>query len=84
VYVQESPSAQGGRGLSQGRIYDRNGLLIATVAQEGMIRVPDAERTRELRQRHLALLLDGLAARDGEPLPGPAPAAGELNWRWRG
>jgi acyl-CoA thioesterase II len=43
VYVQESPSAQGGRGLSQGRIYDRNGLLIATVAQEGMIRVPDAD-----------------------------------------
>ncbi|WP_210506150.1 acyl-CoA thioesterase II [Naasia sp. SYSU D00057] len=43
LYVQESPSAQGGRGLSQGRIYDRSGLLVASVAQEGMIRVPDAD-----------------------------------------
>ena len=44
LYVQESPSAQGGRGLSQGRIYDRSGVLVASVAQEGMIRVPDADR----------------------------------------
>lgn len=39
IYVQESPSAQGGRGLAMGRIYDRQGVLIASVAQEGMIRV---------------------------------------------
>lgn len=40
LYVQESPSASGGRGLSQGRIYTRDGLLVASVAQEGMVRVP--------------------------------------------
>ena len=39
LYVQESPSAQGGRGLSLGRIYTREGVLIASVAQEGMVRV---------------------------------------------
>jgi len=41
LYVQESPTAMGGRGLSLGRIYDRNGVLLASVAQEGMIRVSD-------------------------------------------
>jgi len=38
--VQDSPSAQGGRGLSTGSIFNREGLLLATVAQEGMVRVP--------------------------------------------
>ena len=41
LYVQESPSAQGGRGLSLGKIFSRDGILLATVAQEGMIRVPE-------------------------------------------
>lgn len=40
LYVQESPNAIGGRGLSLGRIYSRDGVLLASVAQEGMIRVP--------------------------------------------
>jgi acyl-CoA thioesterase-2 len=40
LYVQESPNAKGGRGLSLGRIYTRDGVLLATVAQEGMVRVP--------------------------------------------
>jgi acyl-CoA thioesterase-2 len=40
LYVQESPSAGGGRGLSLGRIYSRSGVLLASVAQEGMVRVP--------------------------------------------
>jgi acyl-CoA thioesterase-2 len=40
LYVQESPNAIGGRGLSLGRIYTRDGVLVASVAQEGMIRVP--------------------------------------------
>jgi AcrR family transcriptional regulator len=48
------------------------------------VRVPDPARTRELRARHLALLLDGLAAgRDRADLPGPPPTPAELNWRWR-
>lgn len=41
LYVQESPSAQGGRGLALGRIFTTDGRLIATVAQEGMVRVPE-------------------------------------------
>jgi len=40
LYVQESPNAVGGRGLSLGRIYTREGMLVASVAQEGMVRVP--------------------------------------------
>ncbi|CAD5996067.1 acyl-CoA thioesterase II [Agreia sp. COWG] len=40
LYVQESPSAHGGRGLSLGRIYSRTGVLLASIAQEGMVRVP--------------------------------------------
>jgi len=40
LYVQESPNAKGGRGLSLGRIYSRDGVLLASVAQEGMVRVP--------------------------------------------
>ena len=43
LYDLDSPSAQGARGLARGNIYDRNGLLVATVAQEGLIRVlPEA------------------------------------------
>lgn len=40
LYAQESPSARGGRGLAQGRLFTRDGVLVATVAQEIMIRVP--------------------------------------------
>jgi acyl-CoA thioesterase-2 len=41
LYVQESPSARGGRGLATGRIYAADGTLLASVAQEIMVRVPD-------------------------------------------
>ena len=41
LYVQESPSASGGRGLSLGRIFSQDGRLLATIAQEGMVRVPE-------------------------------------------
>ncbi|WP_294179769.1 acyl-CoA thioesterase II [uncultured Schumannella sp.] len=41
LYVQESPNAIGGRGLAQGRIYSHDGVLAASVAQEGMVRVPE-------------------------------------------
>ncbi|KQP54666.1 acyl-CoA thioesterase II [Agreia sp. Leaf283] len=44
LYVQESPSGHGGRGLSLGRIYSRDGVLLASVAQEGMVRVPASGR----------------------------------------
>ena len=41
LYVQESPNARGGRGLATGRIYTQDGTLVATVAQEITIRVPE-------------------------------------------
>jgi len=44
LYAQESPSARGGRGLATGRLFTREGELVATVAQEIMVRVPDADR----------------------------------------
>ena len=39
LYSIDSPGAQGGRGLARGLIYDRNGKLVASTAQEGLIRV---------------------------------------------
>ncbi|MCO5952057.1 acyl-CoA thioesterase [Microbacterium yannicii] len=47
LYVQESPSARGGRGLATGRIYAADGTLLASVAQEIMVRVPDADERRD-------------------------------------
>ena len=38
LYDQWSPSAQGARGLALGRVFTREGSLVATVAQEGLIR----------------------------------------------
>jgi acyl-CoA thioesterase-2 len=39
LYTQDSPSTQGGRGFTRGAIYGRDGTLIASVAQEGLIRL---------------------------------------------
>ncbi|PWD52374.1 acyl-CoA thioesterase II [Serinibacter arcticus] len=38
LFVQDSPAAQGGRGLGTARVYDRAGHLVASIAQEGMVR----------------------------------------------
>ena len=38
LYVQDSPSAQGARGFCRGAFYTREGRLIASVAQEGLMR----------------------------------------------
>jgi acyl-CoA thioesterase-2 len=38
LYVQDSPNAGGARGLIRGLVYDRSGALIASVAQEGLLR----------------------------------------------
>ncbi|MFI7586868.1 acyl-CoA thioesterase [Spongisporangium articulatum] len=40
LYVQHSPTAQGGRGLAQGKLFTRDGTLVATTTQEGMMRPP--------------------------------------------
>jgi acyl-CoA thioesterase-2 len=39
LYVQDSPSSSGSRGFSRGTLYARDGTLIASVAQEGLIRL---------------------------------------------
>ena len=39
LYSCDSPSAQGARGLARGLIYDRQGRLVASTAQEGLIRL---------------------------------------------
>lgn len=38
LYDQHSPSASGGRGLATGRVFSHDGALVASVAQEGLIR----------------------------------------------
>ncbi|MEV4610010.1 acyl-CoA thioesterase II [Neorhizobium sp. LMR1-1-1.1] len=38
LYSQDSPSASGGRGMTRGSLYTRSGVLVASVAQEGLIR----------------------------------------------
>jgi hypothetical protein len=48
------------------------------------IRVGDEARTGQLRQRYLALVLDGLQARAARPLPGPPPHWEEMNRRYEG
>ena len=38
LYAQDSPAAGGARGFARGQIFDRAGHLVASVAQEGLIR----------------------------------------------
>ena len=47
LYMQDSPSAAGARGLARGLIYDRGGRLVASVAQEGLIRPVTPFATRD-------------------------------------
>lgn len=46
LYVQESPTSRGGRGLATGRMYSRRGELVASVAQEVMVRLPSSGSSR--------------------------------------
>ncbi len=39
LYVQDSPSAQGARGFCRGELYSRDGVLVASAAQEGLMRI---------------------------------------------
>ena len=38
LYAQESPSLAGSRGFSTAKLFTREGRLVASVAQEGLIR----------------------------------------------
>lgn len=44
LYVQDSPSAFGARGFNRGAIFTRDGMLVASVAQEGLIRPRPEDR----------------------------------------
>jgi len=48
LYAEDSPSASGARGFTRGSLFSRDGHLIASVAQEGLIRQrpPDAGADR--------------------------------------
>lgn len=41
LYAAQSPSATSGRGLGVGRMFSRDGRLLASVAQEGMVRLKE-------------------------------------------
>jgi acyl-CoA thioesterase II len=39
LYTQDSPSTSGARGFNRGSVYTREGILVASVTQEGLIRL---------------------------------------------
>ncbi len=38
LYAQDSPSASGARGFIRGEIFNKDGTLVASIAQEGLLR----------------------------------------------
>jgi AcrR family transcriptional regulator len=58
------------------------GDISLLLEQLAAVRVADEERTRQLRHRYLALLLDALNASSGTRLPGPPPGWEEISRRW--
>ena len=46
LHVMDSPAAHGSRALVRGRIFTRDGRLVAATAQEGLIRRRDAGPSR--------------------------------------
>jgi acyl-CoA thioesterase-2 len=47
LYAQDSPNLSGARGFSRGLIFARDGTLVASVAQEGLLRERRAEAERD-------------------------------------
>jgi AcrR family transcriptional regulator len=60
------------------------GDLSLLFEQLAAIKVGDPERSKQLRQRYLALLLDALHDTAAAPLPGPPPTWDEISRRWSG
>ncbi len=61
-------------------VVDDLSLLLEQLAA---VRVADEERTRQLRHRYLALILDALHTTSGTQLPGPPPGWEEIAQRWQ-
>ncbi|KAG2227460.1 hypothetical protein INT45_007485 [Circinella minor] len=51
LYEMQSPRTSEGRGVAFGRIYTQDGTLIATTAQEGIVRLSRREQERRRKQR---------------------------------
>jgi acyl-CoA thioesterase-2 len=47
LYMTDSPWAGGARGFNRGQIFTRDGRLVASVAQEGLMRLRASESSRE-------------------------------------
>ncbi len=47
LYSMESPNASGARGYTRGQFFRRDGTLVASSSQEGLVRVVDPDRARK-------------------------------------
>jgi AcrR family transcriptional regulator len=72
------------RARASGRLRDDVTFLDVEYLLEFLARVKlgDASRTAELRQRHLAVIIDGLRSGHRAPLPGAPPTWEEQTQRW--
>jgi acyl-CoA thioesterase-2 len=43
LYAQDSPSASGARGFTRGELFSASGVLVASMAQEGLVRLHDPD-----------------------------------------
>ena len=50
LFSTDSPVAAGARGFTRGSLYDREGQLVASVAQEGLLRMRDSHRDTEAQR----------------------------------
>jgi len=41
LFTYDSPSASGARGLARGQVFNQDGALVVSIAQEGLIRLRD-------------------------------------------
>ncbi len=46
LYAMDSPNSSGARGFARGQFFNRDGVLVASTAQEGLMRVIDPKRVR--------------------------------------
>ena len=72
------------RARATGRLRDDVSYLDVEFLLEFLagVKLGDAGRTAELRQRHLAVIVDGLRAGNNTELPGQAPTWPEQTERW--
>lgn len=49
LYAMDSPNSSGARGFSRGQFFTRDGMLVASTAQEGLVRIRDTGTADENR-----------------------------------